>query len=350
MKGRDLLKPPTWSTAAAFPAVFPVAECMRFKRSLCWGHSCSDGWFSMKQATLLRCWCFLATVAMAASAAAQPTDQRRPADSLDGPPIVTAKAWAVGDGKTGELLWGDSPATPLQMASTTKIMTAWIVLQLAAEDPTVLDETVVISERSDKTSGTTAGVRAGERISVADLLYGLLLPSGNDAAVALAEHFGDRFDPAAEEAASAEDPLARFTAEMNRRAAELGMKETHYLDPHGNSRNRSSARDLLKLGWQAMQNDVFRRYVNTRRHECTVTTADGGERTIAWTNTNKLLEIEGFEGIKTGRTGGAGSCLVSSGRRAGDHLLVVVLGSTSKEGRFVDSRNLYRWAWGMREK
>ncbi|MEI4902569.1 hypothetical protein Q8G48_28940, partial [Klebsiella pneumoniae] len=73
--------------------------------------------------------------------------EKKPADSLDGPPFVTAKAWAIADGKTGELLWGAQESAPRPIASTTKIMTAWVVLQLAAADPKVLDETVTISER-----------------------------------------------------------------------------------------------------------------------------------------------------------------------------------------------------------
>jgi D-alanyl-D-alanine carboxypeptidase (penicillin-binding protein 5/6) len=290
----------------------------------------------------------LAVVSTATSRGADETSSKRPADPLDGPPIVTAKSWAIGDGKTGKLLWSNNEATSRQMASTTKIMTAWIVLELAKNKPEVLNETVVVSERADKTGGTTAGVRTGERISVADLLFGLLLPSGNDAAVALGEHFGDRLEFDSSQEPANKDPLARFTAEMNERARELELSETRYFDPHGNSGNRSSARDLLKLGWQAKQSSAFRRYVNTRQHECNVTAADESERTIKWANTNRLLDITGFDGIKTGRTGGAGSCLVSSGHRGNDHLIVVVLGSTSAEGRFVDSRNLFRWAWRQR--
>lgn len=306
--------------------------------------------FTATRRQALRVVCLGAAVALLATAAwGQQVGDRRPADSLDGPPIVTAKAWAIADARTGELLWGDQQATPLQMASTTKIMTAWIVFELAAENPSVLEEVVVMSPRADTTGGTSAAVGAGERIAVADLLFGLLLPSGNDAAVALAEHFGERLAAESGSAAEKVDPLEQFTAEMNRRAADLGMNETHYFDPHGNSKNRSSARDLLRLASTAMQSATFSRYVNTRRHECQVTTDDGQKRTIAWANTNKLLEIEGFDGIKTGRTGGAGSCLVSRGRRGDDQLLVVVLGSTSADGRFVDSRNLYRWAWRERE-
>src|SRR5688500_1026470 len=86
---------------------------------------------------------------------------KAPADRLDGPPVVSAKAWAVADGQTGQLLWGSKADEPLAIASTTKIMTAWLVLQLAAADPKVLDEVMTVSERAAKTGGTSAGIRAG---------------------------------------------------------------------------------------------------------------------------------------------------------------------------------------------
>src|SRR5207245_3634539 len=86
-------------------------------------------------------------------------------------------------------------------------------------------------------------------------------------------------------------------------------------------------------------------YVQTRRHQCEVAGADGKKRTVTWTNTNQLLGVEGYDGVKTGTTTAAGSCLVASGRRGSDQLIVVVLGSTSNDGRYVDSRNLFRWAW-----
>lgn len=282
---------------------------------------------------------------------AEAVEFKQPPDSLDGPPLVSAKAWAIGDGATGELLWSENEQTSRPMASTTKIMTAWIVLELARDDESVLKEVVTVSEQAAKTGGSSAKLNAGEKLAAADLLYGLMLPSGNDAAVALGEHFGRRFaDEKAEPAEdlTAEQSLALFVEEMNRRAKELGMVQTKYLDPHGNSANRSSAGDLLRLVWASMQNEMFRQYVQTRRHRCTIATPDGEERAAAWKNTNQLLGIEGFDGVKTGTTGGAGACLVSSGHRGDDHLLVVVLGSTSKDGRYVDSRNLYRWAWTQR--
>jgi D-alanyl-D-alanine carboxypeptidase (penicillin-binding protein 5/6) len=270
---------------------------------------------------------------------------KAPADRLDGPPIVTAKAWAVADGATGKLLWGEHEAEPRPIASTTKIMTAFLVLRLTESRPNVLDEIVTFSERAAMTPGSSSKLKAGDRLSVRELLYGLMLPSGNDAAVALAEQFGGRFPS---DAPSGDDPVRRFVAEMNRRASELGLKETSYLDANGLSRNLASPRDLATLTSLAMRLARFREYVATRRHECEVVGPTGDKRTVVWENTNHLLAIEGYDGVKTGTTTAAGGCLVASGQHGADKLIVVVLGSATGEARYSDARNLFRWAWQQR--
>lgn len=301
-----------------------------------------------------------------------------PAESLDGPPLTTCKAWAIADAATGRLVWGHRPSQRLDMASTTKIMTAWIVCQLAQQDPEILQQTITFSERADQTPGSTSDLKAGETTTVGELLYGLLLPSGNDAAVALAEHFGPRFAPADDVPAPSEetgspgapaanasaaktpaaaasdslppsDPLRRFVAEMNRRAARLGLADTHYENPHGLTArgHYSSARDLAQLAHVAMQSPLFRRIVGTRHYETTVHGPGGYERKVTWRNTNRLLGIDGYQGVKTGTTTAAGACLVAWGQREGRELIVVVLGATSADARYVDARNLFRWAWSQ---
>ena len=121
----------------------------------------------------------------------RPKAPKQPADSLDGPPFVTAKAWAIASGRTGAVLWGQDEAKPLEMASLTKVMTGMIVVAMARADLNVMEEVVTFSEKADATPGSTSGVKAGERVPVRELLYGLLLPSGNDAATAFSEHLGD---------------------------------------------------------------------------------------------------------------------------------------------------------------
>lgn len=272
-----------------------------------------------------------------------------PPDELNGLPLLTCKAWAIADGRTGDRLWGHADDQRLEMASTTKIMTAYIVLSLAERTPELLNEEVVFSERADKTVGSTSGVRVGEKLPVDQLIYGLLLPSGNDAAVALAEHLGSRFEPSDGDT-GAVDPLPRFVAEMNRTAEKLGLQETHYANPHGltEPNHHSSVRDLVRLAHAAWQVPALRRYAGTRQHGSTVTGPGGYQRHVVWRNSNQLLAMDGYRGLKTGTTNSAGACLVSVGYRGDDELLVVVLGSTSSDARYVDTRNLFRWAWLQR--
>ncbi|MBI1903624.1 MAG: serine hydrolase [Planctomycetia bacterium] len=272
-----------------------------------------------------------------------------PADDLLGPPFVTCKAWAVADAKTGKVLWGGKQNEPQHIASTTKMMTAYIVCELAAKDPKILDEELVFSQRADDTVGSTADVRTGERLTVREALYGLMLPSGNDASVALGEHFGGRLEPP-EDRPDETDPLQRFVAEMNRTAKKLDMTTTSYRNTHGmtHDRHKASPADLVKLAIAGRKNELFRHYTSTRQHGCQVIGASGYLRNVEWKNTNQLLSIEGFDGVKTGTTDLAGACLVSAGRRGDDELIVVVLGATSSDARYVDSRNLYRWAWQQR--
>ena len=281
---------------------------------------------------------------------------KQPRESLEGPPLTTCKAWAIGDAKTGELLHGSRESDKLDIASTTKMMVAYIVCQRAKDDPKILEEIVTFSAAADKTNGTTADVRAGEQVSVGELLYGLMLPSGNDAATALAEHFSARLaSESGTKASGGREPLeagdanpaANFIAAMNSRAKELGMAETQYANPHGLTAkdHKSSARDQLKLAHAALQLPLFRKIISTRQHGTTVTGAGGYQRNVLWKNTNRLLEMEGYLGVKTGTTSAAGACLVSCGERDGRELIVVVLGSSSTDARYIDTRNLFRWAW-----
>lgn len=267
--------------------------------------------------------------------------EKGPADPLDGPPFVSLKAWIVLDGLTGVVLGGFHEAKPLEMASTTKVMTALLVVRFAKDHPGALEESVTFSDRADHTSGSTAGVRAGEKLPVGELLYGLLLPSGNDASVSLAEHFGARIGK------EGDDPLPRFVAEMNRVAVELGLRETHYANPHGlpAASHHTSARDLARLARKALAEPAFAQRVSTRVHGSWLIDKEGRKRNVVWTNTNRLLGTEGYDGVKTGTTGAAGSCLVASGRRGGDHLIIVALGAPSSESRDADVRNLFRWGW-----
>lgn len=274
---------------------------------------------------------------------------KMPPDPIAGPPIVSAKAWAAGDPVTGRILHHVRGDDRLPIASTTKVMTALVVMNLAGREPKRLDEIVEFSNRADRTGGSTSGVRAGERLPVRELLYGLMLPSGNDAAVALAEHFGTRCEPPAD-APKAQDPLIKFVAEMNRTAARLGLKNSHFTNPHGlpDKAHYSSANDLIQIARAAAEFKPLTDCANCRQHGCRLLGPEGYQRNIVWKNTNELLEIEGYQGLKTGTTTAAGCCLISTGESQGRKLVVVVLGSTTTENRYLDARNLFKWAWGQK--
>jgi serine-type D-Ala-D-Ala carboxypeptidase (penicillin-binding protein 5/6) len=298
------------------------------------------------------------TFALASGCATRPlTKQGR--EDLSAPPPVTAKAWAITDGRTGKLLWGHNADEPRKSASTTKMMCAYVVLLLAENNPAVLDERVTFSKLADDTVGSTADIKAGESLTVSDALRGLMLPSGNDAGNALAEHFNSRFAPP-------DDVMLKFgldstnlttrvnfIAEMNRVARRLGLANTKYRSSFGDGGTEqdrtTTVRDLTQLAWHAMKLPRFREIVATRKYECEVRTPDDGTRRAEWTNTNQLLGLNlDYDGVKTGTTTQAGTCLVSRGNRSGDQLIIATLGSESENGRYVDQRNLYRWAWRQR--
>lgn len=279
-------------------------------------------------------------------------------EDLTSPPLVTAKAWAIADGRTGELLWGHNADEPRKAASTTKMMCAYVILLQAEEEPALLNERVTFSKLADDTPGSTADIKVGESVSVRDCLRGLLLPSGNDAGNALAEHFNARFAPpdaallAKGLDAAALATRVNFIAEMNRTARRIGLAQTTYRSSYGDGGTEAdrttTARDLTRVAWHAMQLPQFREIVGARAYEGDVLQPDGRTRRARWENTNQLLGLElGYDGVKTGTTTQAGQCLVARGRRGDDLLIIVVLGSAT-DARFVDARNLFRWAWAKR--
>jgi len=269
----------------------------------------------------------------------------QPADSLTGIPFVSCRGWVVADGETGRVLGEEKMNDKMDIASTTKIMTAWLVCQACDRDPKALDETITFSRRADETVGSSATVRVGESLSVREGLYGLMLPSGNDMAVAMAEHFGSRLR--APGVSENQDPLDSFVDAMNREALRLGMTGTQYQNPHGLTvkNHHSTCADLLKLSRAALESTLLKSIVKTRQRGCELTGAAGYTRNIVWKNTNQLLATDGYFGLKTGTTDAAGACLVSCSQREGRSLIVIVLGASGSPARYSDSQNLHRWGW-----
>lgn len=213
---------------------------------------------------------------------------------------VSAASGILMDGDTGRVLWGKSPDRPSLIASTTKIMTGYLTAKYCD-----LDSRVAVPPEAVGTEGSSIYLKQGEVLTVRELLYGLMLHSGNDAAVALAMYQSGNTEA--------------FTDLMNREAEKLELKNTSFSNPHGldDEGNYSTARDLAVLTAHAMKEPVFRRVVGTK-------TASVGSR--CFTNHNKLLwQYEGAMGVKTGYTKAAGRILVSCAQRHGRTLIAVTI-------------------------
>lgn len=213
---------------------------------------------------------------------------------------TSASAAILMDAGSGRVLYEQNADTRMLIASTTKIMTALVAIREGR-----LWDTVKVSRTAAYTEGSSMYLKEGETLTLETLLYGLLLCSGNDAAVAIAEHIGGS--------------EAGFAQKMNETAASLGMKNSSFANPNGldHEDHYSTARDMAILARAAMENETLARIVSTR----TVTI---GGRTM--TNHNKLLSyVEGCIGLKTGYTKAAGRTLVSCAERNGQRLIAVTL-------------------------
>jgi len=237
------------------------------------------------------------------------------------PPDLTATAYLLYDVDADQVLFAQNAEQTLPPASLTKLMTALLVLE---QDTLNARVTVDVT---DLIGGATMGLRAGETLTVEQLLRGLLIPSGNDAARTLARHSAGSVEA--------------FVAQMNARTAELDMTQTQFANPHGldAAEHVSSAADLLTLTRQLWTFPLFRDIVGTRSAEV------AGH---ALRNTNELLgAFPGADGIKTGTTPAAGENLIASITRDGHTVFLLILGSTDRYG---DARTLYetystRYAW-----
>lgn len=228
------------------------------------------------------------------------------------------------DRKSGKVIWGKNENKRTAMASTTKIMTAIVLIENAD-----LNQTITISAKSAGTGGSRLGLKKDDKILLKDLLYGLMLKSGNDAAVAIAETVGGSVEG--------------FAELMNNKAQELKLENTHFVTPHGldNPEHYTTAYELAKLADYAMKNETFAKVVNTKNYTVTI---NGYPKNI--TNTNELLGyLNGLNGVKTGFTNNAGRCLVTSVNRNGFEIITVVLQADTKKFRTSDSVKLIEYVY-----
>ncbi|WSV41874.1 D-alanyl-D-alanine carboxypeptidase [Streptomyces sp. NBC_01077] len=251
-------------------------------------------------------------------------------------PSITAPGGFVMNNGTGTTLYGKAADTRRSTGSTTKIMTAKVVL---SQRNLNLDAKVTVQKAySDyivAKNASSARLIVGDKVTVRQLLYGLMLPSGCDAAYALADKFGTGSTRAAR--------IKSFIGKMNTEARNLGLRNTHFdsFDGISNGSNYSTPRDLTKLASSAMKNSTFRAVVKTKSTTQKVTTKSGGYRNMSWSNTNKLLSTySGAIGVKTGSGPQAKYCLVFAATRGNKTVIGTVLGSSSETNRAADVKKL----------
>lgn len=253
------------------------------------------------------------------------------------PPTLAARAAYLEDVDTGHVLVNINGAKPLPMASTTKIMTAIIAIQtgdLAQGVPVKQDALDEVTLHN----GSSALLQVGDVVPLKDLLYGLMLPSGDDAAVAIADQLAGTSD--------------KFVQRMNLFARRLHLYQTHYTNADGltpddqtNPNHYTTTADLVHLANYAMSLPLFAQVVQTPSYTLTAT---GRHHGYTWKTTNDLLATyTGMTGIKTGHTVEAGWCLVFAATRAGHHLMGVVLHSDTYQGRFNDAKALLDWGFSL---
>ncbi|HEX7059760.1 MAG TPA: D-alanyl-D-alanine carboxypeptidase family protein [Solirubrobacterales bacterium] len=265
-------------------------------------------------------------VAKASSGAVPPT---APPAVRVAPPELNARAWALIDARSGEVLASHAAARHLPVASTTKLMTAYLALK---ELP--LGKIVRAAPYHAIYGESLLGLRPGQRISVRDLLYGLILRSGNDAAYDLAN--------------AVAGTERRFVGLMNLRAAALGLSDTHYANPIGldDPANYSSARDLTTLTQRLLRIPVFARIADSRSARLRSLRPPRRIETL-----NDLLWREPWTtGVKTGHTFGAAYVLVGAGRRKGTELISAVIGAPTETDRDLESLKLLDYGFSLYRK
>jgi len=263
----------------------------------------------------------------------KPAEVRPVSESLPvpPPPAITGTAWILMDAASGNVLAGENIDLQVAPASITKVMTSYVIAAEMAGGKVKETDQVMMSENAWRsggagTDGSYSGFEVNQTASLLEMEKGMVVQSGNDAAIALAEHVAGSVDA--------------FAALMNQYAARIGMKNSHFVNPHGlpDEAHLSSARDLALLG-RALILEHPKAYSYNKIKEFTV-------GPITQPNRNVLLwRDSSVDGIKTGHTSAAGYCLMASAKRGEQRLISVVMGSTSEKQRADDSQALLNWGF-----
>jgi D-alanyl-D-alanine carboxypeptidase (penicillin-binding protein 5/6) len=243
------------------------------------------------------------------------------------PPSVIGRSWLVGDLTSGQVLASRGAEERVEPASLTKLMTAYVVFQALRDKKLSLDQQARVSERASRVAGSRMFVQPGRPVTIDELIRGMVVQSGNDACIALAERIAG-----SEEA---------FAGLMNREAERLGMKNTKYMNASGlpDPQHYATARDLYLLATALIRDfpEQYAAYYSLREYHY---------NGITQMNRNRLLWLDStVDGMKTGFTEAAGYCLVASSKRGPRRLLSVLLGSTSETARAQESQKLLNWGF-----
>ena len=289
----------------------------------------------------LRSLLFVALATAGLAFAQTPAPVAKPAalsDNLpipDAPAPATSKAWLVMDYATGEVLAGENVDAPVDPASITKVMTSYVIAAEMAAGKVKPTDQVMMSENAWRsggagTDGSYSGFEVNKTAPLVEMEKGMVVQSGNDAAIALAEHV-----------AGSEQAFAQL---MNAYAKKIGMTKSNFVNPHGLTADGhvTTARDLAILG-RALIRDFPEAYSYNKIKELTV-------GPITQPNRNLLLWRDpSVDGIKTGHTAAAGYCLMASAKRGDQRLITVVMGNSSENQRAVDSQALLNWGFRFYE-
>jgi serine-type D-Ala-D-Ala carboxypeptidase (penicillin-binding protein 5/6) len=275
---------------------------------------------------------------------------------------VAAEAYVIVDSQTGYILEQQAPRKKLQVGSLTKIATATVVLDWIEQKSRNLDQTVAIPQEAFVGAlENPIGLQPGDSITLRDLLYAALVQSDNIAAYTLAYHVGSQLGSPSSSEGSKLTPVDTFVAQMNALSRQLKMERTRFVNPHGQDYKVkplpfSTAEDMARLTRYAMNKASFRFYVSQKERQISFDRA-GHRLNYVVRNTNELLGTMGIDGVKTGRTGRAGDCLILSSNRQPEvvtqgkmvtvyprRLIVVLLGSTN---RFGEGSGLVQRGWQL---
>jgi D-alanyl-D-alanine carboxypeptidase (penicillin-binding protein 5/6) len=243
------------------------------------------------------------------------------------PPPINGKSWVVGDLSGDVVLAAQKPDERIEPASLTKLMTAYLVFAAVRDKKLVLEQQVRVSERAWRAPGSRMFIQPGRPVTADELIRGMVIQSGNDACIALAEAI-----------AGAEEVFAQM---MNREAERLGMKNSHFMNASGlpDAQHYTTAQDLYILTAALIRDfpELYGQYYSQKEFRY---------NNITQPNRNRLLWIDpSVDGVKTGHTEAAGFCLIASSKRGERRLLSVLLGSSSEAARAQESQKLLNWGY-----